>query len=42
MSLLLFIKLFRQLEIIDIWGDTVILSTRDGFKFREIQYHEDL
>jgi hypothetical protein len=40
MNLLLLIKLFRQSGIIDIWGDTVILSTRDGFKFCEIQYHE--
>jgi hypothetical protein len=36
------IKLFRQLGIIGIWGDTATLSTRDGFKFCEIQYHEDL
>jgi hypothetical protein len=35
-NLLSLIKLFRQLEIINIWGDTVILSTRDGFKFCEI------
>jgi hypothetical protein len=40
MSLLLPIKLFRQLEIIGIWGDTATLSTRNGFKFCEIQYHE--
>jgi hypothetical protein len=40
-NLLLFIKLFRQLKITDIWGDTVILSTRNIFKFYEIQYHED-
>jgi hypothetical protein len=42
MNLLLFTKLFRQSEITDIWGDTVILSTRNKFKFYEIQYHEDL
>jgi hypothetical protein len=40
-NLLLSIKLFRQSEITDIWRDTVILSTRDRFKFCEIQYHED-
>jgi hypothetical protein len=36
------IKLFRQSEIIDIWGDTATLSTRNKFKFCEIQYHESL
>jgi hypothetical protein len=39
-NLLLFIKLFHHSEIIDIWGDTAILSTRNEFKFCEIQYHE--
>jgi hypothetical protein len=39
-SLLLLIKLFRQSEIIGIWGDTAILSTRNRFKFCEVQYHE--
>jgi hypothetical protein len=42
MNLLLSIKLFRQLGITDIWGDTTTLSTRNGFKFCEIQYYEDL
>jgi hypothetical protein len=42
MNLLLLTKLFRQSGIIGIWGDITILSTRDGFKFCEIQYHEDL
>jgi hypothetical protein len=42
MNLLLFIKLFRQSEIIDIWRNTAILSTRNEFKFCEIQYHEGL
>ena len=41
-NLLSFIKLFRQSEIIDIWGDIAILSTRNRFKFCEIQYHENL
>jgi hypothetical protein len=41
-SLLSSIKLFRQSEIIDIWGNIAILSTRDKFKFCEIQYHEGL
>jgi hypothetical protein len=41
MNLLLFIKLFRQSGIIGIWEDIAILSTRDEFKFCEIQYHED-
>jgi hypothetical protein len=39
-NLLLSTKLFRQSEKIGIWGDTVTLSTRDKFKFCEIQYHE--
>jgi hypothetical protein len=42
MNLLSSTKLFRQSEITDIWGDTAILSTRNGFKFCEIQYHEGL
>jgi hypothetical protein len=42
MNLLSPIKLFRQSEIIDIWRDIAILSTRNKFKFCEIQYHEDL
>jgi hypothetical protein len=41
-NLLLPTKLFRQSEIINIWRNTVTLSTRNGFKFCEIQYHEDL
>jgi hypothetical protein len=41
MNLLSSIKLFRQSVIIDIWGNTVILSTRNKFKFCEIQYHEN-
>jgi hypothetical protein len=41
-NLLSLIKLFRQLEIIDIWGNIATLSTRNGFKFCEIQYHESL
>jgi hypothetical protein len=38
---LLSIKLFRQSKIIDIWSDIAILSTRNKFKFCEIQYYED-
>jgi hypothetical protein len=41
-NLLLLTKLFRQLRITGIWGDTATLSTRNKFKFCEIQYHEDL
>jgi hypothetical protein len=41
-NLLLSIKLFRQSEITGIWGDTATLSTRNGFKFCEIQYYENL
>jgi hypothetical protein len=40
-NLLSFIKLFRQSGITDIWVETAILSTRNKFKFCEIQYHED-
>jgi hypothetical protein len=41
-NLLSLTKLFRQSEITDIWGNIAILSTRNKFKFCEIQYHEDL